>query len=77
MVALNNVIGMALGLVMVIFVIALVFGFSQTTLSESVDSVLGNETGKGIVDCDPNEEGDSCPSESSVKPEFYQEQVLI
>lgn len=63
----NNETAILIGLTIAVFVIGLVFGFSQNVLGSVEDSLLGDEDSKGIIDCNPaeNSSSDGCPQESS------------
>lgn len=43
-----------------VILIAIIFGFSNTVLTEGEKSIIGGEDQDGIIDCSPTEDGEDC-----------------
>lgn len=65
----NNETAVLIALGLALFIIALVYGFSQGVLSSVENAVLG-KNGPGIIDCNPAESNDNCEEATTSESSF-------
>jgi len=63
--SLNGETAVLITLVVAVLVIVLTAVFAEGTLDSASDFVTGGDEGEGIIECDPTEDGEACPEDTS------------